>query len=121
MTSDCVNKVKRLFETDASKAREIDARMREAAQMCEGALLDSSSSAQESLRRALELAASCFTDWDLTEGELGRHMKELKSAGALAVKPTGSGGGGFALSLWDGEPQKRLRDILIPIPRPEIK
>jgi mevalonate kinase len=121
MTSDCVNKVKRLFETDPSKAREIDARMHEAVRMCEGALLDSSSSAEENLRRALDLAAGCFADWDLTQGELGRHMGELKEAGALAVKPTGSGGGGFALSLWDGEPQKRLRDILIPIPRPEIK
>ena len=31
-------------------------------------------------------------------------MVMLKNAGAIAVKPTGSGGGGFVVSLWDKQP-----------------
>lgn len=116
MTSDCVNKVKRLFETNAAKARELDGRMRDAVGMCEAALTDPSPSAFETLRRALVMAGSCFEDWGLADGDLGLHLKELTLAGAAAVKPTGSGGGGFALSLWTGAPPERLRERLIPIP-----
>lgn len=118
MTSDCVNKVKRLFETDPEKAGDLDARMRESVQMCEGALLDSSGDAPEVLRRALAMAGECFNEWGLTTGDLGVHLQDLRLAGAAAVKPTGSGGGGYALSLWKSDPPARLNDILIPIPRP---
>lgn len=35
-------------------------------------------------------------------------MNRLTAEGALAVKPTGSGGGGFVLSLWDRQPPESL-------------
>jgi mevalonate kinase len=116
MTSDCVNKVKRLFESDPVRAKEIDGRMHEAVAMCETALSQDSPDAFNLLRRALMMAASCFEDWGLSEGDLGRHLKELEQAGAVAVKPTGSGGGGFALSLWTENPPASLLGRLIPVP-----
>jgi len=118
MTSDCVNKVKRLFETDPRKADELDARMREAVQMSERALLDASAEAWEGLRRALAMAGECFVEWGLCTGDLAAHAQDLRLAGASAVKPTGSGGGGFVLSLWKNDPPERLKSVLIPIPEP---
>jgi mevalonate kinase len=35
-------------------------------------------------------------------------MEILMSAGALAVKPTGSGGGGHVISYWAKEPPSNL-------------
>ncbi len=116
MTSDCVNQVKRGFESDAQKAQAIDARMREAVELCEESLLNPQGFDQ--LKHAIALAGSCFNDWELTSGVLGNHLMELEQAGAEAVKPTGSGGGGYALSLWSDDPPKELKDQLIPIPRP---
>ena len=118
MTSDCVNKVKRLFVSDEPRAIEIDNRMREAVAMSEGALLDTSPQAFVDLQRAIQLAGQCFHTWGLSSGDLGQHMDVLEEAGAAAVKPTGSGGGGYVLSLWKGDPPSSLQDILIPIPRP---
>lgn len=118
MTSDCVNKVKRLFETDPDKANGLDLQMREAVVMCEGALTDSSPEVFEALRRALSMAGECFNEWGLSTGDLGHHLQELRSAGAAAIKPTGSGGGGYVLSLWKSDPPERLRSSLIPIPQP---
>jgi mevalonate kinase len=41
-------------------------------------------------------------------------MEMLKKAGAVAVKPTGSGGGGYVLSLWTTQPPEELLSKLIP-------
>ncbi len=118
MTSDCVSKVKRLFDTDPEKARALDGQMREAVVMCEGALTDSSRDAFESLRRALSMAGECFNEWGLSTGDLGHHLQDLRANGAAAVKPTGSGGGGYVLSLWKTDPPENLKSTLIPIPKP---
>jgi mevalonate kinase len=45
-------------------------------------------------------------------------MAALEKAGAAAVKPTGSGGGGYVLSLWAGEVPASLKAQLVPIPQP---
>jgi mevalonate kinase len=45
-----------------------------------------------------------FSGWGLTTGVLGDHIQQLKDYGALAVKPTGSGDGGYVLSLWRQPP-----------------
>ena len=103
MTSDCVNKVKAMFETDPPRARLLDERMHNAVLSCEAALLDPESG-WETLRSALAAAGECFAEWGLSSGDLGQHMADLRAAGASAVKPTGSGGGGFVLSLWREEP-----------------
>jgi len=117
MTSECVTKVKGMFETSRELAERLDLRMRESVTLAERAL--KSSDPQEGLPllvRAFELARDCFERWSLTEGDVGRHMQMLDRHGALAVKPTGSGGGGYILSLWENEPPESLRTELVPVP-----
>ena len=58
------------------------------------------------------LARDCFESWGLCDGAMGTHIKDLEEKGAVAVKPTGSGGGGYALSLWDQEPELSLQKNL---------
>jgi mevalonate kinase len=65
-----------------------------------------------SLAEALTEAASCFSEWGLVPASVAAQMRELEKAGALAVKPTGSGDGGFLLSLWPGPTS---RDGLFPL------
>lgn len=114
MTSECVNQVKRLFETNPDKALKLDQQMSAAVAKCEKALRDSSPAGFHDLASALSLAGDCFAQWGLVEGAPANHMKRLTDAGALAVKPTGSGRGGFVLSLWSQEPPANLRGELIP-------
>jgi mevalonate kinase len=106
LTSECVKKVQQLFIDDSSKARQFDARMVSAVERAKKALLNSEDAMQRlQLCQALNEAGSCFDGWDLTRGELGAHIKLLRDNGALACKPTGSGQGGYVLSMWDREPQ----------------
>ena len=118
MTSDCVSQVKALFETDRKLAVQVDAQMETAVEMAQSALLNSGPEAWGQLKAALDLAAECFQSWGLCSGPLNTHMRELEKAGAHAVKPTGSGGGGFVLSLWQEEPPE-WKDKLLEVTEPK--
>ncbi len=118
MTAECVNKVKRMFDTNPERARAIDAQMREAVELAQTALAGSEAEGPEGLQKALDLGRGCFERWDLCGGDLGRHMRQLEEAGAWAVKPTGSGGGGYVLSLWRVPPPAALADRLLPVADP---
>lgn len=118
MTSDCVSKVKRLFVENPRKAEQLDRRMAEAVSICEQSLLQSRELGWEKLCHAVDLAGACFVDWGLCSGDLSSHIEELKRGGASAVKPTGSGGGGYALSLWSEDPPEHLKARLIKVPLP---
>lgn len=120
MTSDCVTKVKRLFETDPKLAESLDSRMRDAVLLAECSLQHSEPEARGELKDAFEKAESCFTDWGLTFGELEKHLVMLREHGAVAAKPTGSGGGGYVLSLWDRDPPEKLMTTLFAVPEPLI-
>jgi mevalonate kinase len=109
-TLDCVQKVKALIEKDPELGQRIDQDMVEAVLKAERALNLGSEKGLPLLVEAMELAASCFTRWNLSEES---EMARLKSAGARAVKPTGSGGGGFLLSLWDQKPPAEIAKDLI--------
>jgi len=113
MTSECVDTVKALHTTHPEEAKKIDEQMLKAVQLAELAL---SLEAKEGLPRLIEsmnLSKNCFEQWSLTKGALGEHMSELLDNGALAVKPTGSGGGGFVLSLWDKTPSSTMLKQMI--------
>ncbi len=105
VTSECVEKVKALFRQDNHRAQWLDGEMAAATEQCQVALsLPESHGAFDLLKAAIQRAHACFVGWGLVEGPMQQHLDHLLSLGACAVKPTGSGGGGFVLSLWN-EPQ----------------
>lgn len=113
MTAECVSKVKRLFDTNPQLAAAVDGQMREAVKQAELALASNEREGLEVLKRALDLGRDCFEKWELCGGDVATHMRLLREAGAYAVKPTGSGGGGYILSLWRDEPPVSIAGQLI--------
>ena len=118
VTSECITRVKALWQQDSALGERIDHDMRDAVRMAEQALLASSETEGfDQLAEALNKARSCFERWGLTNGEVGQHIQKLLRHGAYAVKPTGSGDGGFVLSLWRRPPPQELRSQLISLSR----
>jgi len=118
VTSECIAKVKALWQKDEALGRRIDEDMKEAVQMAEGALAQTSADfAFEKLAEAINKARTCFERWGLAGGELGSHIQWLFESGAYAVKPTGSGDGGYVLSLWRKAPPPEIRQHLIALSR----
>lgn len=114
VTAECVRRVKELAARDPHKAAAIDNQMREAVIHAEEALRGHNQ--VEELAQAIQWAQNCFVQWGLCEGALEKHMQKLLAEGALAVKPTGSGGGGYVLSLWPSAPPAKLDSQLISLP-----
>ncbi len=112
-TSRCVKKVKEKWDQDPKKAAKIDVEMAESVQLAEKALASTEKSALNLLAKAINQSHQCFKAWGLCEGIVENHINTLKQAGALAAKPTGSGDGGFILSLWAQDPPKELLDKMI--------
>lgn len=110
MTSECVSRVKSLFFKNPDLAENLDRQMTKAVALAEEALNLSEDTGLKKLAEAVDLAADCFVRWGLAEGDIARKMVELKKAGALAVKPTGSGDGGYLLALWSGPVPKAFLD-----------
>ena len=50
--------------------------------------------------KSMNVALSCFEAWDLVTTTMQRRIADVQHHGALAVKPTGAGGGGWLLGLW---------------------
>lgn len=113
MTSHCIQQVQALWTNDPELAAQIDKEMIDAVYECKHALEQSDANAILHLAQAMNKAGSCFAQWGLVSEGLQQHMNILAQAGALAVKPTGSGGGGFVLSLWDKNPELALDLIAI--------
>lgn len=113
-TSDAVSKVKALHESQPEVARRLDEQMRTAVSECEIALSENESQGFPRLVNAIDQAQDCFRSWGLADGAVADHLGELRKAGAAATKPTGSGGGGYVLSLWKEAPPASLQDRLIP-------
>lgn len=105
VTLDCVNKVKSLHQSNSQLAQQIDEDMVAAVKLAEKALLLNEQQGFDSLAASMELAQSCFVRWGLVDESSQNKINELIKAGAKAVKITGSGDGGFILSLWD-QPQE---------------
>ena len=111
VTLECVQKVKKLLEEQPETGHQIDRDMQNAVEMAERAFSTQQTSL---LKESMNLAKSCFERWNLVEGQPMQHMRYLQQKGALATKPTGSGNGGYVLSLWSEEPSAELRKILTP-------
>lgn len=105
LTSHCIQQVQGLWDRDKVLAQHIDNKMLNAVQQARTALEKGGMDAIQQLAQAINEAAECFFQWGLVSESLQQHMNHLLTAGALAVKPTGSGGGGYVLSLWDRTPK----------------
>lgn len=112
-TSRCVKKVKDLWETDQKKAAAIDLQMADSVHLAEKALATHDNAALSLLVEAIDKGYQCFQAWGLCDGIVEHHIKELKTAGALAAKPTGAGDGGYILSLWESAPPPALSEKMI--------
>ena len=118
ITSECVAKVKAMLAEDPVLGEKIDRDMKEAVLTAERALMSPySESVFDDLAGAINKARSCFEHWGLASGEMSQHLQYLLNHGAYAVKPTGSGDGGYALSLWRKTPSADVLATLIPIAR----
>jgi mevalonate kinase len=123
LTQQCVEKVKNWIQKNP--ANKVDQEMAMAVDLAIQALSDSKFGGDQSkaslagelvstrLISAINQAAHCFRQWGLDEGLVREEMDLLRDHGALAVKPTGSGGGGYVLSYWQGEPPIELQSKLI--------
>ncbi|RUR19242.1 mevalonate kinase [Legionella sp. km535] len=104
ITSHCIQQVQNLWNTNPVLAQKIDREMVDAVQQSRIALESGGDDSITLLAKAMNKAANCFFQWGLVSESLQQHMNTLFDDGAIAVKPTGSGDGGFVLSLWDKQP-----------------
>lgn len=117
-TTHAVNQVNQLFHQKPQLAEQIDLKMFESVRLCQEAL--QSHHDLEKLIRGMKMAHQCFESWGLITPDMSSIIQNLYQRGALAVKPTGSGGGGYLLSLWE-TPEKPLEQDEIPIILPTDK
>lgn len=100
-TAACIQLVTALWKKNPQIAKNIDLEMANSVSRAQQALNIESLS---ELALAMQQASHCFEQWGLMTSQLSDHARYLYNAGAIAVKPTGSGGGGHMISLWKSPP-----------------
>ena len=104
ITSHCIQQVEDLWGKNELHAHEIDMQMVESVTECRLALENNHPDSIQQLANGMNKAGECFFKWGLVSEGLQQHLQQLVAHGAIAAKPTGSGGGGFVISLWDKIP-----------------
>lgn len=117
ITSECVKRVNDWRAKNLKVCDLVDQKMIQSVKLAEQSLIinenQNSSEALGLLIQAMNHSLEAFKDWGLVEGALDEHLAWLRSQGALAVKPTGSGGGGYVLSLWKEKPPQIIANKLV--------
>lgn len=118
ITKDCVTQVKKMHVEDVKRAQEIDDKMKQTVEEFKELLMAEPKTFNERGHIAkwvnsINRAHQCFEAWGLVNEQVRKHCQELKNRGALATKLTGSGGGGFVLSMWSSTPPNNLPFELI--------
>ena len=102
-TRDCVAKVQ-AFQADGSLGKSVDEKMAAATGLALNGLKNYSKGNCDAglaqIQKAMNLAQECFVAWGLVPDAARALETQLLSQGALAVKLTGAGGGGFCVALW---------------------
>lgn len=111
ITSHCVRKVQQMYQQTPELAMKLDKAMENCVQLAKTALESSQEIGFDLLVQAINQAKECFSAWGLMGSTIENHIHELQKAGAAAVKPTGSGDGGYVLSLWKTPPS----GLMIPL------
>lgn len=110
-TAHCIQQVASLWQQNKALGQRIDLQMTHSVMKAQHALADTSEKAIDELAEAINNACACFEAWGLLNTALLKHINQLKEAGALAAKPTGSGGGGFVISLWPQNPPLNMPSV----------
>lgn len=111
MTKDHIQKVNELIKASPEVFQLIDDKMQNSVVNIEQAL-NQDQTALKKLSNAINDANQCFKDWQLITPQLQKHLDEVYQLGALAAKPTGGGGGGYVLSLWDKIPSQNMIEFI---------
>ena len=109
-TSSCVEAIQNIAKMDSAGAKLLDEKMNFAAKVCVEGL---KSGKIESVIEGISLANKVFKSWNLYNNEMTELENLLYKQGALAVKPIGSGLGGYLLSLWNELPSSNFYDICL--------
>lgn len=102
-TQRCIEQVQKWRQDHPTHADQVDQRMSEASDLTTEALFEFQVHEQKGLlmlSEAMKLAQSCFEEWGLITPELKQQKEALYQQGALGVKITGAGLGGYWAALW---------------------
>jgi len=102
VTKDCVSRVKNFINQDLIFAQQVDDDMKK---VVEDFIEKKFELNFDQWVFNLEKAQTCFERWGLVPDAVNQHIQNLKRHGARACKLTGSGYGGYVLSLWTSPPQ----------------
>jgi len=101
VTKDCVNQVKKFFTEYPEQAVAVDLKMKNAV---EKVIEFNFCMNLDQWKEVLGQSQSCFEMWNLVPASVQQHIDLLTQEGAIACKMTGSGFGGYVLSLWQHAP-----------------
>lgn len=114
-TDSTIHKVNALRKENPQFGNLIDKEMKKSVLLIEEALKNTEKDGLNTLVSALQQANHCFKEWDLITPDLQKHLDKLEELGAIAVKPTGAGAGGYVLSLWKKTPPQEILNELCPL------
>jgi mevalonate kinase len=106
-TAACISRVSEFIMRNPLKSVSIDRAMDAAAYKALSGLLaygrGDDRAGLEAIADGMRMALDCFSasSWNLLQAAEERLINSLLAQGALAAKPTGSGGGGLVLALWE--------------------
>lgn len=103
-TKECVQKVQALRQKDPGQGKALDAQMSAGSLFAQDGLKKYASGKRsegcEVISMGMRAAQECYDAWGLVPETVKPMVADLYDRGALAVKLTGAGGGGFLVSLW---------------------
>lgn len=106
-TRDCIERVNLWQEKFPDLKDRFDLQMQSATDLAVAGLQSYQKESREGLRllqASMEQSQNCLETWGLITPELAQQKQALLDRGALAVKLTGAGLGGFWVSLWNDVP-----------------